>query len=154
MNHQNIVGAMLGYTNVTTFYENDVYMAYLPLAHVLELISGTFLLMGKKYFILQLYCKLFFLESIWMLYGIPIGYATPLTMTDKSSKIKRGSQGDASVLRPTIMASVPLILDRIHKNIKEKIEGGPALTKALFTLAMQYKQYWTDRGYDTPIINS
>lgn len=41
MSHQNIVNAMLGYTNVTTFYENDVYMAYLPLAHVLELISGT-----------------------------------------------------------------------------------------------------------------
>lgn len=32
---------MLGYTNVTTFYENDVYMAFLPLAHVLELIAGT-----------------------------------------------------------------------------------------------------------------
>jgi long-subunit acyl-CoA synthetase (AMP-forming) len=41
MSHQNVVNAMLGYTGVTTFYENDVYMAYLPLAHVLELISGT-----------------------------------------------------------------------------------------------------------------
>jgi long-chain acyl-CoA synthetase len=40
MSHQNVVNAMLGYTSVTTFYENDVYMAYLPLAHVLELISG------------------------------------------------------------------------------------------------------------------
>ncbi|KAI9553620.1 hypothetical protein GHT06_021542 [Daphnia sinensis] len=132
MSHQNVVNAMLGYTNVTTFYENDVYMAYLPLAHVLELIS----------------------ESIWMLFGIPIGYSTPLTMTDKSSKIKRGSQGDASVLRPTIIASVPLVLDRIHKSIQEKIEGGPAITKALFNLAMEYKNDWTDRGYETPIINT
>ncbi|XP_046657641.1 long-chain-fatty-acid--CoA ligase 4-like [Daphnia pulicaria] len=132
MSHQNVVNAMLGYTSVTTFYENDVYMAYLPLAHVLELIS----------------------ESIWMLYGIPIGYSTPLTMTDKSSKIKRGSQGDASVLRPTIIASVPLVLDRIHKSIQEKIEGGPAITKMLFNLAMEYKNEWTDRGYETPIINS
>ena len=41
MSHQNIVNGMLGYTDVTSFYENDVYMAYLPLAHVLELISGT-----------------------------------------------------------------------------------------------------------------
>lgn len=132
MSHQNVVNAMLGYTSVTTFYENDVYMAYLPLAHVLELIS----------------------ESIWMLFGIPIGYSTPLTMTDKSSKIKRGSQGDASVLRPTIIASVPLVLDRIHKSIQEKIEGGPAITKILFNLAMEYKNEWTDRGYETPIINS
>jgi long-chain acyl-CoA synthetase len=95
-----------------------------------------------------------FSESIWMLFGIPIGYSTPLTMTDKSSKIKRGSQGDASVLRPTIIASVPLVLDRIHKSIQEKIEGGPAITKILFNLAMEYKNEWTDRGYETPIINS
>ena len=47
--------------------------------------------------------------------GIPIGYSSALTMTDTSSKIKRGSKGDASVLRPTILASVPLILDRIYK---------------------------------------
>lgn len=108
MTHQNVISAMLGYTNVTTFYENDVYMAFLPLAHVLELIA----------------------ESIWMLFGIPVGYSTPLTMTDKSSKIKRGSQGDASVLRPTIIACVPLILDRIHKNIQEKIDTGSPLKKS------------------------
>lgn len=89
-----------------------------------------------------------------MLYGIPIGYSTPLTMTDKSSKIKRGSKGDASVLKPTIIASVPLILDRIYKNIQEKIESGSALKKALFDLGMQYKLEWFQRGYDTPIINS
>lgn len=41
MTHQNVISAMLGYTNVTTFYENDVYMAFLPLAHVLELIAGN-----------------------------------------------------------------------------------------------------------------
>lgn len=150
MSHQNIVNSMLGYTNVTTFYENDVYMAYLPLAHVLELISGTALIFAKRK-----YANFFsFVESIWMLFGIPIGYSTALTMTDKSSKIKRGSQGDASVLRPTIIASVPLILDRIHKNIREKIEASPAITKALFDLSMQYKEEWTERGYDTPIINS
>ncbi len=75
-------------------------------------------------------------------------------MTDKSSKIKRGSQGDATVLRPTIIASVPLILDRIHKSIQEKIDGGPAITKAIFDMAMEYKLKWVERGYDTPIINA
>ena len=88
-----------------------------------------------------------------MLFGIPIGYSTPLTMTDTSSKIKRGSQGDASVLRPTIIASVPLILDRIHKGIQSKMESGPAITKTLFDLAINYKIDWYNLGYDTPIIN-
>ena len=89
-----------------------------------------------------------------MLFGIPIGYSTPLTMTDKSSKIKHGSQGDASVLRPTIIACVPLILDRIHKNIQDKIDSGSPVKKALFELAIKYKDYWSERGYDTPLINA
>lgn len=131
MSHRNVMSAMLAYTNVATIYENDVYMAYLPLAHVLELIA----------------------ESMCMLYGIPVGYATPLTMTDKSSKIKNGSKGDASVLRPTIIASVPLILDRIFKSIQEKVENGPAITRAIFNLAVQYKLTWTQRGYGTPLID-
>jgi long-chain acyl-CoA synthetase len=79
----------------------DVYIGYLPLAHVLELMC----------------------ESICFLSGIPIGYSTPLTMTDTSSKIKRGCKGDCSVLRPTIMATVPLILDRIFKGIQEKVRA-------------------------------
>ena len=40
MTHANVMSSMLAYTNVATIYENDVYMAYLPLAHVLELIAG------------------------------------------------------------------------------------------------------------------
>lgn len=89
-----------------------------------------------------------------MMYGIPIGYSTPLTMTDKSSKIKRGSKGDATVLRPTIIASVPLILDRIYKAIQDKIESGPSFTKSLLSMAIKYKLEWFDQGYDTPVINA
>ena len=89
-----------------------------------------------------------------MLFGIPIGYSTPLTMTDKSSKIKRGSQGDASVLRPSMIACVPLILDRIYKNIQEKTEAGPPILKSIFNMAIQYKLEWYQCGYDAPIINA
>lgn len=67
--HQNLISAMVALTYVATIYENDVYTANLPLAHVLELVA----------------------ESMWVLFGIPIGYSSALTMTDTSSKIKRGS---------------------------------------------------------------
>ena len=40
MSHQNLVNAMVSFSNVTTIYEDDVYMAYLPLAHVLEFLAG------------------------------------------------------------------------------------------------------------------
>jgi len=38
-----------------------------------------------------------------------------LTLSDKSSRIKKGSKGDASELQPTIMAAVPEISERIRK---------------------------------------
>ena len=41
MSHRNLMSAMLAYTNVATIYEDDIYMAYLPLAHVLELLAGN-----------------------------------------------------------------------------------------------------------------
>ena len=88
-----------------------------------------------------------------MLYGMPIGYSSPLTMTDNSSKIKQGCKGDATVLKPTAIAGVPLMLDRIYKGIQDKIESGPPIKKALFNLAVQYKLNWQKEGYDTPIIN-
>ena len=40
--------------------------------------------------------------------GARIGYSSPLTLSDRSSRIKKGSQGDASVLQPTLMAAVPV----------------------------------------------
>ena len=49
MSHQNVMSSMLAYTNVGTIYENDIYMAYLPLAHVLELIAGNRNLLGLTY---------------------------------------------------------------------------------------------------------
>ena len=85
--------------------------------------------------------------------GIPIGYSSPLTMTDKSSKIKRGGKGDASVLQPTMITCVPLMLDRIYKAIQDKFESGPSLVKMLFNLSIEYKIKWFQRGYNTPIIN-
>jgi long-chain acyl-CoA synthetase len=100
LSQRNVSTAMMSFSDALgPVYPDDIYIAYLPLAHVLELMC----------------------ESICVLSGIPIGYSTPLTMTDQSSKIKRGCKGDTSVLKPTIMASVPLILDRIYKGIQEKV---------------------------------
>ena len=65
---------------------SDVYIGYLPLAHVLELCA----------------------ENIVISAGASIGYSSPLTLSDRSSRIKSGTKGDCSVLRPTLMACVPV----------------------------------------------
>jgi long-subunit acyl-CoA synthetase (AMP-forming) len=42
----------------------------------------------------------------------------------------RGQKGDASVLKPTMMCVVPLILDRIYKNIIDSVnKRGPSFQK-------------------------
>ena len=46
-----------------------------------------------------------------------LGYSTPNTLTDKSSMIRRGQKGDATILQPSLLFCVPLILDRYKKKL-------------------------------------
>ena len=55
------------------------------------------------------------------------------------SMVKRGCPGDASILKPTIMAAVPLMLDRIYKAINEKVNKGSPFTQKLFNWAYEYR---------------
>ncbi|CAL9079559.1 unnamed protein product [Musa textilis] len=97
-----------------------IYMASLPLAHIFELA-------GEK------------LHNMLMIAmdaaGISIGYASLLTLTDTSNKIKKGTKGDASVLRPTLMAAVPAILDRVRDAVRKKVDAKGGLLKKLFDVA-------------------
>eukprot|EP00092_Neocalanus_flemingeri_P032347 GFUD01035167.1.p1 GENE.GFUD01035167.1~~GFUD01035167.1.p1 ORF type:complete len:409 (-),score=105.28 GFUD01035167.1:4-1140(-) len=86
--------------------------------------------------------------------GVPIGFSSPNTMTDVSTAIKRGQKGDATLLKPTIMCTVPLILDRIYKNMLEGIKKkGPGFKK-LFDFCYSYKLRWNQYGFNTPILNA
>lgn len=133
LTHSNVLTTIGGFFAVANSLSNRAtYMAYLPLAHVLELAAETF----------------FF--SI----GVSIGFSTPHTMTDKSTAIKKGQRGDAVLLQPTVMAAVPLVLDRIRKGIVDQMTSrGPFFT-SLFNFVVDYKKYWIRKGYDTPIVNA
>nr|GEX46845.1 long chain acyl-CoA synthetase 9, chloroplastic-like [Tanacetum cinerariifolium] len=114
MTHSNVLATVSAVmTIVPGLGSSDVYLAYLPLAHILELAA----------------------ENLFAAVGSSIGYGTPLTLTDTSSKIKRGTKGDASVLRPTLMASVPAILDRVRDGVRKKVDSAGGLSKTLFNLA-------------------
>ena len=93
LSHQNMVSTLTAIFYLREFTPADCYIAYLPLAHVLELTS----------------------ELTSLLLGIPVGYSSPNTMTDMSSAIKKGDKGDVTLLQPTIINSVPLVLIRIQK---------------------------------------
>ncbi|XP_023345834.1 long-chain-fatty-acid--CoA ligase 4 [Eurytemora carolleeae] len=107
------------------------YIGFLPLAHVLELLAETSCLM----------------------YGIKIGYSSSLTLTSKSSKVKAGCKGDANVLQPTLMCSVPLIIERIYKSVVDTMNRQGWFVEELFHYLVSYKTKWQDRGFDTPLLN-
>ena len=132
LSHENIASDIINTTNTFAVQGDDRYLAHLPLAHIYEFVCEN------------LFCLVF---------GSTIGYSTPFTLTDRSPKIKQGGKGDASVLQPTIITTVPLVIERIYKSIQESIENGSPLKKAIFNLALQYKLHWTDKGYDTPILD-
>lgn len=98
ISHENCITTLKCFCDVVEIYSDDVLLGFLPLAHVFELLA----------------------ESLSLLAGVPIGYSSPNTLIDSSSKIMKGSKGDASVLRPTCITAVPLILDRICKGITDK----------------------------------
>ncbi len=69
-----------------------------------------------------------------IVFGVPVGYSGVNTLTDSSTMVKRGHKGDATVLRPTLIAAVPLVLERIYK-VKTTFCNDPSLGK--FFMAYQ-----------------
>ncbi|XP_008300088.1 long-chain-fatty-acid--CoA ligase 3 [Stegastes partitus] len=130
ISHSNILAGITGMAErIPNLCEEDTYIGYLPLAHVLELSA----------------------ELVCVSHGCRIGYSSPQTLADQSTKIKRGSKGDTSVLRPTLMAAVPEIMDRIYKNVMTKVEEMNCVQRTLFILAYNYKLEQLSKGYSTPL---
>ncbi|XP_049399380.1 long chain acyl-CoA synthetase 8-like [Solanum stenotomum] len=114
--HGNIVAtAAAVMTVIPKLGSNDVYLGYLPLAHVFELAA----------------------EIVMLTAGASIGYGSALTLTDTSNKIMKGTKGDASALKPTLMAAVPAILDRVKDGVIKKVEEKGGSAKKLFDIAFK-----------------
>ena len=63
-------------------------------------------------------------------------------MIDKSTKIKVGHKGDCTVLKPSLMCAVPLVIDRIYKGIHEQIHAKGLFFEKLMTFFYRYKSYY------------
>jgi long-subunit acyl-CoA synthetase (AMP-forming) len=70
----------------------DVYMAYLPLAHIMEMAG----------------------ELMCYSLGMTVGYGSPHTLTPTGVKMHAGGMGDAQVLKPTMMVFAPAVLDKVR----------------------------------------
>eukprot|EP01083_Nonionella_stella_P064268 167353_1 len=119
--HRMVLAFCAGF-NVTgdaEMIETDVYLAYLPLAHILE------------------YCA----EQLVIQLGLTIGYGSVRTLNDSGCFDENGNpKGDLRSLRPTIMCAVPLVLDRIRNGIETKVAASGTIKQTLFSAALMLKQ--------------
>ncbi|RNA18403.1 long-chain-fatty-acid-- ligase 3 [Brachionus plicatilis] len=133
ISHGNILTAAKGLiTRLGTINHNkDKYIAYLPLAHVLELVC----------------------EIVCLTNGVPLAYSSPQTIADNSTAIKKGRKGDLRVLKPTIMASVPVVLERLSKTVNEKLAQTSWFKQMLFKLAYRQKLQYFRQGRSTRLLD-
>lgn len=75
-------------------------------------------------------------------------------MTDRSTLVKKGCKGDTTVLRPTYMCCVPLILDRIYKGASEVVGKGGNTFQKIFGWAYDYRLNAIRNGESTPILDA
>ncbi|ETW80068.1 expressed putative fatty acid biosynthesis enzyme [Heterobasidion irregulare TC 32-1] len=94
---------------------DDTYLAFLPLAHILEYV----------------------VELCFLFIGMTSGYARVKTLTDTSV---RNCVGDIKAFRPTIMIGVPAVWELIRKGILSQINNAGALKKSLFNGALSIKR--------------
>jgi long-chain acyl-CoA synthetase len=89
----------------------DVYIAYLPLAHILELM----------------------VETVCLVQGAAIGYSHARSLTASSPYIKPGDlkSADLTEIRPTVMVAVPAVLEVIKNGLMAKLASMPGLSGGL-----------------------
>lgn len=135
ISHRNIMATIKSFSYVTKDFvhkpKENVCTAYLPLAHIFE----------------------FCIESMMLYHGVRFGFATPHTLTDKSPGLAPGQVGDLSQLQPTVMIIVPLILDRIVQGVKQALKAQSYFKEQLVSYLIEYKSYWQQRHYETPLVD-
>ncbi|KAK8724044.1 hypothetical protein OTU49_011412 [Cherax quadricarinatus] len=132
LTHSNIFASISAYCIQADLRLGDRYIAYLPLAHVMELATETALIAMN----------------------VTIAYSSPFTLTNSSAKIMKGTIGDARVVKPTCMSAVPLILERIIKGVTKVIEDQGHLKARIFYEALKYKQKQVGPSFASKVLDA
>lgn len=129
LSHKNILSSMGGmFVGIITLDEapDDTFLSFLPLAHI---------------FAFQ--CELCILYR-----GGCVAYASPLTLVKGFPGLTPGCEGDFQKARPTMMAVVPLLLERIKATVQKQVSHG--IKKVLFDMAFKQKVEAQKEYRDTP----
>ena len=130
LTHENAVAAVASLKEGVFRYVDchGAYLAFLPLAHILEFIA----------------------EHTCMFVGVAIGYGNPRTLADSSV---RNCRGDMTELRPTFMTGVPAIWETIRKGINAKLEEATPMERFVFQKAYDLKKSLMKKGLPHDIVD-
>jgi len=98
--------------------QDSVYLAYLPLAHIMELA----------------------VEVTCYAVGCRVGYGSPGTLTPNSLKMLETTPpqlGDAGLLGPTLFVAAPAVLDKVLIAVKAKFGALPPFIQGRINAALQ-----------------
>src|SRR3569833_1937158 len=121
--HAGFVSAVAGLHAVVEdcVSQAEYVLAYLPLAHIFELV----------------------LENLVVFIGATLGYGSPRTLAASSL---RNSAGDVREFRPTVMVGVPQIWETVRKGVAQRVDAGGSLVRALFWGALSLKSFLVRAG--------
>jgi len=129
MTHANLIACVAAVSLTIDIKPSDVYLAMLPLAHVLELV----------------------VETCLFSFGCALGYGSAKTLTDATVK---NCKGDLSELSPTLMAGVPMIWERIRKATLAKLSESSSIVRSIFWTAYKLRGYYLPIPLLQPILNA
>ncbi|KAH0833871.1 hypothetical protein J3R83DRAFT_11038 [Lanmaoa asiatica] len=117
LTHGNVVASIGGVYHLLGhhLHSDDAYLAYLPLAHILEYV----------------------VEVTLFAVGMKTGYGRVKTLTDASV---RNCKGDILTFRPSILVGVPQVWETIRKGILAKVNAGGSLRRSVFNGAIAVKK--------------
>ncbi|KAL2060140.1 hypothetical protein VTL71DRAFT_9962 [Oculimacula yallundae] len=123
LTHKNIVASVAGINTVLGDYLNpgDGLLAYLPLAHIFEVL----------------------LEHVALYHGVTLGYGSPRTLSDTNC---RNCAGDIREFKPTLLVGVPAVWETIKKGILANVARGSPILRKAFWSAFHTKKALLSKG--------
>jgi len=110
-----LLGRMEGYGITTETGTTETYLAYLPLAHIMEMVC----------------------EMAVYGFGARVAFGSPHTLTPTGVKIKTGTcEGDGAVAAPTVLVFAPAVLDKVYAGLNAKIAAASPTIQKLFAKGM------------------
>lgn len=122
--HKHVMASVASGAYLFKVVPEDVYICYLPLAHIMELMA----------------------EFAFFALGCKLVYADPKTLTSKGSY----PIGALEAYSPSLMVGVPKVWDSVKKGVEAKIAAESPLKQFLIKTAVSTRKVANALGYDTP----